>query len=106
MKRLKIILGCITILSITIIVLFNVNFNNIRNSKKLSDISLANLEALATNNESTQTTICHRIKRSCSCYRNGTWCCMRIIECESYTLQAGMFCDNCRTSSCASDSSC
>jgi hypothetical protein len=63
MKRIKIILVSIAVSAIAVVAAFNVNFN--LQSSKLSDISLANVEALATETGATITT-CLGIWGSCS----------------------------------------
>lgn len=64
-----------------------INFFNSQNSIELSDVAMANVEALAS--DETGTGRCSRAKVRVSCYRGNHWAGTRVKEIEYYDVEPG-----------------
>lgn len=68
-------------------VIAGINVFNSQNSIELSDVAMANVEALA--NDETGTGRCSRAKVRVSCYRGNHWAGTRVKEIEYYDVEPG-----------------
>lgn len=83
-------------------VIAGINVFNSQNSIELSDVAMANVEALA--NDETGTGKCSIAIAWADCYNNsnGMWCCSRVTAVKNYNVEAGsiLVCHHDRVTEC------
>lgn len=97
----KKVFGILGVAAFAALVAINVSINS--RGEDLSDLTLANVEALARGEDGEKTM--YRIKSYCSCYIGNRYVSQSITECEAYTC-SGPCNTSCTKTSCPYGSSC